>query len=214
MKEILEKIRHGRHEFEKAQLEGIEGEEPFSLFEKWMTEAIEKKEKEPNAFTLSTVDNESQATSRIVYLKDLLEDQFVFYTNYRSKKASDIEYNSKISMLFFWPAISRQIRIKGICTKLDEALSDAYFDSRSRSSQIGAWASNQSEKLEGRHELEIRVREFESKFSSSVPRPQHWGGYQIRPLSFEFWQGRSSRLHDRLVFELRGSNWEHHKKNP
>jgi pyridoxamine 5'-phosphate oxidase len=214
MKEILEKIRHGRHEFENAQLEGIGGGEPFSLFEKWMAEAIEKKEKEPNAFALSTVDNESQATSRIVYLKDLLEAQFVFYTNYRSKKASDIEHNSKISMLFFWPAISRQIRIKGICTKLDAALSDAYFDSRSRSSQIGAWASNQSEELEDRNELEIRVREFESKFSGSVPRPQHWGGYQIRPTSFEFWQGRSSRLHDRLVFELRGNNWESHKKNP
>jgi pyridoxamine 5'-phosphate oxidase len=214
MKDILENLRHGRHGFEKAQREGIEGTHPFRLFEKWLTEAIDKRENEPNAFALSTVDQDSQATSRIVYLKDIIEGQFVFYTNYYSKKASDIEHNSKIAMLFFWPAISRQIRIEGICTKLDETISDAYFDSRSRSSQIGAWASNQSEKLEDRNELERRVREFESKFSSTVPRPKYWGGYQIKPLSFEFWQGRAFRLHDRLGFVLHENNWEIHKLNP
>lgn len=214
MKDILDNIKHGRNEFENTQLEGIDGTDPFLLFEKWLTNAVEKSEREPNAFTLSTVDQNFQATARIVYLKDIIDNQFVFYTNYLSKKAMDVAQNPRISMLFFWPLISRQIRIIGLCTKVDESISDAYFNSRSRSSQIGAWASKQSEELEDRAQLERRVREYEMKFTNHVPRPPHWGGYKIKPVSFEFWQGRSSRLHDRLFFELSGDNWKIHKKNP
>ncbi len=214
MKKILDKFRLGHHEFENGHLDDIEGVDPYDLFEIWVTEATENNEREPNAFALSTSDALGQPSSRIVYLKDIIEGQFIFYTNYASRKGEDILANPKVSMLFFWPEASRQIRILGECTQVSSDVSDAYFASRPRGSQIGAWASNQSEELLNRQDLEDRVGEFESRFPEEVPRPNHWGGYQINPTAFEFWQGRPSRLHDRIVFEKEEGKWSIKKLNP
>jgi len=214
MKDILDQFRLGRHEFENGSLIGFEGLNPYDLFELWTTEAVNNKEREPNAFVLSTVSSDGQPSSRILYLKDIIEKELVFYTNYKSKKGEQIAVNSKVSMLFFWPDSSRQIRVEGVCTKVDSNISDAYFNSRPRASQIGAWASHQSEELVDRSELEERVKLYEEKFTGTVPRPEHWGGYQVKPTAFEFWQGRPSRLHDRVVFTENEGSWDIHKKNP
>ncbi|MCH2230112.1 MAG: pyridoxamine 5'-phosphate oxidase [Crocinitomicaceae bacterium] len=214
MKEILNQFRLGHHEFENGRLEGFEGLNPFDLFELWTTEAVENKEREPNAFALSTVNSDGQPSSRILYLKDIVENQLVFYTNYRSKKALQIAENSKVSMLFFWPESSRQIRIEGVCSKVVPEISDDYFKSRPRGSQIGAWASHQSEELADRKALEDRVKMYEEEFTDEVPRPAFWGGYQVQPTAFEFWQGRPSRLHDRILFTPEKDSWKIHKLNP
>jgi len=214
MKEILDQFRLGRHEFDHGELEGFEGLDPYDLFELWTTEAVSSKESEPNAFVLSTANADGQPSSRILYLKDIIEKQFVFYTNYKSKKAEEIAENSKVSMLFFWPGSSRQVRIEGTCAKVDTGISDDYFNSRPRASKIGAWASHQSDKLTDRNELEDRVKMYGEKFNDEVPRPDFWGGYQINPSSFEFWQGRPSRLHDRVIFTALKDSWKIHKQNP
>ena len=216
MKDILDSFRLGRHEFEHDGFDSGQGEglDPFRLFELWTTEAVENKEIEPNAFVLSTVNKVGQPSSRIVYLKDIIEKQFLFYTNYASKKGRDIDEHSKVSMLFFWAKSSRQIRIEGVCTRVDPKVSDAYFASRPRASQIGAWASDQSNELENRSELENRVVELEAKYPDVVPRPEHWGGYGIKPTLFEFWQGRPSRLHDRIEFEQENESWTIRRLNP
>lgn len=214
MKKIIDNFRAGRHEFENGHLEDIHHLKPFELFEEWMTQAVEAKEKEPNAFVLSTVNQKNEPSGRIVYLKDIIDKQFVLYTNYDSAKGQDVASNPNVSMLFFWPDSSRQIRINGLCTKLDEKISDTYFASRPRGSKIGAWASAQSQLLSNRSELDAKVKEYEEKFGEEIPRPSFWGGYQIEPMSFEFWQGRPSRLHDRIVFERDGENWKQHRINP
>jgi pyridoxamine 5'-phosphate oxidase len=214
MKDILDQFRLGRHEFENGSIEGFEGLNPYDLFELWTTEAVNNNEREPNAFVLSTVSSEGQPSSRILYLKDIIDKQLVFYTNYNSKKGQEIAENSLVSMLFFWPDSSRQIRVEGVCTKVASQISDEYFNSRPRGSKIGAWASNQSEVLKDRKELEDRVKMFDEKFTDEVPRPEHWGGYQIKPTAFEFWQGRPSRLHDRLVFKSVENTWTIQKQNP
>ena len=149
-----------------------------------------------------------------MYLKELFEDEFVFYTNYNSHKGQDLELNKNASMLFFWPGQGRQLRIEGMVEKVSDDISDAYFESRPRGSKVGAWASNQSETLEERDVLENRVQEFASKFPNEVPRPPHWGGYKLKPRLVEFWQGRPSRLHDRIIFEYENDGWKVYRKNP
>jgi len=211
---ILSLFRDGHHEFENGHLTSIEGANPFELFEAWTENAVEQKESEPNAFALATVDATGQASSRIVYLKDIIDHKLVFYTNYNSSKGMDIAGNPKVSMLFFWPNQSRQIRIHGVCSRVPTDISDAYFNSRPRGSQIGAWASNQSETLQSRESLDERVKEFDAQFGEKVPRPEHWGGYWIDPTQFEFWQGRSSRLHDRVVFTKQDTAWSLQRLNP
>lgn len=214
MKDLLEQFKRGRHEFENGSLEKIEGYDPFVLFEEWMTEAVATKEHEPNAFVLSTAGKDLQPSSRIVYLKDVVDHAFVFYTNYLSQKGMEIEENSKISMLFFWPVLSRQIRVEGKCSKVDPELSDDYFASRPRASQIGAWASLQSQELRDRADLEKQIELYDQQFKEEVPRPPHWGGYKIEPSAFEFWQGRPSRLHDRVRFESNDHGWIVSRLNP
>ena len=214
MKKIIDNFRTGRHEFENGHLENIHDLKPFDLFEEWMTEAVKVNEKEPNAFVMSTINEKSEPKSRIVYLKDIIDGEFVLYTNYESDKGKEIANNPNVSMLFFWPDSSRQIRINGICTKLDEKISDAYFASRPRGSKIGAWASAQSAVLSDRKELDDKVAKLEAEFGDEIPRPAFWGGYKIKPTSFEFWQGRPSRLHDRIVFEVDGDSWKQHRINP
>lgn len=214
MEEFLEQMRNDHKDFDHGSLEGNFGAHPFDLFATWFSEAIETKQVEPNAFVLSTVNKTLQTSSRILYLKEVLEEQFVFYTNYESHKGHDLESNNKASMLFFWPNLQRQVRIEGVCAKVATEISDAYFASRPRASQIGAWASHQSEKLEDRTMLEARVEALAQQFPDSVSRPPHWGGYALTPTLVEFWQGRPSRLHDRIVYEQVVGQWEIYRKNP
>jgi pyridoxamine 5'-phosphate oxidase len=164
---------------------------------------------------LSTCDiNSLQPSSRVVYLKELVDCQFIFYTNYSSQKGRELAQNPKASMLFFWPGLQRQVRIEGEVQKVHTEISNAYFASRPRESQLGAWASLQSEILEKRLILEQRFAELEKEFDAEVPRPNHWGGYALMPRLVEFWQGRPSRLHDRIVYEKQNSSWGIYRKNP
>lgn len=212
--EILGQFRDGHHEFENGHLEDFSGVDAYDLFQLWTKEAIDREEREANAFVLSTVNAAGQPSSRILYLKDIIDKNLVFYTNYSSHKGTDLAGNDQVSMLFFWPESSRQVRVQGKCIKAPAEVSDAYFNSRPRGSQIGAWASDQSQSLTSRSELEERVKTFEAKFTNEVPRPPHWGGYFVMPELFEFWQGRPSRLHDRIVFRRVGQSWELDRLNP
>lgn len=214
MEDFLEQIKNDHRDFDHGKLEGFFGETPFDLFSNWYREAFETGQLEPNAFVLSTVDELNRPSSRILYLKALSDTNFVFFTNYKSHKGTDISKNENASMLFFWPGKERQIRIEGEVVKISEEESDAYFESRPRSSQIGAWASWQSETLQKRDDLEERVKMYADKFPNEVPRPPHWGGYMLKPRLIEFWQGRSSRLHDRIVFEIENEKWKVYRKNP
>lgn len=213
MSNPLDQYRDNHHEFQHdATINAVE--DPFKMFADWFAFADEAEELEANAFVLGTTSLEHQSSTRIVYLKEILEQQFVFYTNYNSQKGQEIAANSKVSMLFFYPKSSRQIRIEGICTKTTEEVSDAYFNSRPRGSKIGAWASHQSEELSKPTELTERVAALELKFPNEVPRPKHWGGYQIQPTHFEFWMGKKSRLHERIIFDRTNDGWKIYRKNP
>lgn len=214
MEDLIQQLRDDHQEFDKGSLEGYFGETPFDLLEKWYTEAVQSKQAEANAFVLSTVNEQLQPSSRVLYLKEITDHQFIFYTNYLSSKGSDLAQNPHASMLFFWPGLQRQLRITGTVQKVAEHISDAYFASRPRGSQLGAWASHQSEKLDERAMLEQRVEQYDQEFKTTVPRPPHWGGYALSPHCIEFWQGRPSRLHDRIVYEKKETTWNVSRKNP
>lgn len=215
MEEFLEQIKNDHHNFDKGVLSDHVGTDPLVFFRSWYKEAFDLKQPEAHAMSVSTVDAAGKPSSRIVYLKELNENGFVFYTNYASHKGQDLDHNPAICALFFWHQLERQIRIEGTVTKVSEAESDAYFASRPRGSQLGAWASMQSARLDSREELENRLEKLAEQYPDAVPRPPHWGGYQIDPQIIEFWQGRPSRLHDRIVFEKKtDGQWEVYRKNP
>jgi pyridoxamine 5'-phosphate oxidase len=214
MEDIIQQLRNDHQEFDKGSLEGYFGETPFDLLEKWYTEAVQRKQIEANAFVLSTVNEQLQVSSRVLYLKEITDQQFIFYTNYLSRKGGDLAHNPAASMLFFWPGLQRQLRIEGRVQKIEEPISDAYFASRPRGSQLGAWASHQSELLDKRTTLEQRIEQYSQQFKDTVPRPPHWGGYALTPHLIEFWQGRPSRLHDRIVYEKKETAWNVYRKNP
>jgi pyridoxamine 5'-phosphate oxidase len=215
MDQFLNQVRNDHHQFDKGKLEDHVGDEPFALIAKWLQEATLKPVNEPNAMAISTIGLDGFPHSRIVYLKEILSEGIVFYTNYNSDKGKAIAVNNKVNALFFWPELERQISIAGLVEKIPAEMSDDYFHSRPRSSKLGAWASHQSEKLTSRDELEERIQALSEQFPDEVPRPPHWGGYIIQPTRVEFWQGRSSRLHDRIVFEKTTSDaWEVYRKNP
>ncbi len=176
-------------------------DDPFEWFGHWFDEACQSIEANPNAMAVGTVDAHGQPSIRQVLLKSFDADGFVFYTNYRSRKAADLAHNERVALNFYWRGLERQIRIEGRAHKLDAADSDAYFASRARGSQVGAWASKQSQPLGSRQELAARVERFEEEFAQRpVPRPEHWGGFRVVPLRFEFWQAEAYRLHDRWEF--------------
>lgn len=215
MDEFLKQVRNDHHQFDKGKLEDHVGDDPIKLFSSWLQEATLKPVNEPNAMAISAVNSDGFPTSRIVYLKELLEEGLVFYTNYHSDKGHSFEANNKSHALFFWPEMERQISVIGTVEKIPSEMSDAYFASRPRGSQLGAWASHQSERLENRMELEERVSMYSEQFPEVVPRPEHWGGYVLQLIKIEFWQGRSSRLHDRIVFEqTQNGSWDIYRKNP
>jgi pyridoxamine 5'-phosphate oxidase len=183
-------------------------DDPFKQFAAWYEMADHSSIEKPNAMVLSTSDGEGWVSSRIVLLSSFDHDGFVFHTNYLSKKGREIDTNSRVALLFWWDELGYQVRIEGIAGKTTSSESDDYFAGRPRGSQIGAWASEQSEVIPGRSVLDERVTDFKVKYrGGDVPRPPHWGGYRVKPDSFEFWINRESRLHDRFRFELLGNAW-------
>ena len=182
---------------------------PFILFEDWFDEVQSKgKEQETNAMTLSTQQPDGGVASRVVLLKEVSDEGFVFYTNYNSSKGQSIEHNNQVCISFFWQSMERQVIIQGTARKLPPDISDQYFQSRPRGSQMGAHVSNQSEVIENRFTLEKRLKFLEVQYKNKlIPRPTHWGGYVVSPHSIEFWQGRTNRLHDRLVYKQKSSTW-------
>jgi pyridoxamine 5'-phosphate oxidase len=197
-----------REEYSSRELnESSIAANPFYQFQFWLEEAIKSKVNEPTAMNLATVDKRNRPKSRIVLLKDFSQDGFVFFTNYQSQKGNDLAQNPFGSINFFWPELERQVRIEGRIGKINTSQSDEYFASRPRGSQIGANVSPQS-KIIKKSELENRVHNFEiSNEGKVIDRPENWGGYILKPDYFEFWQGRPSRLHDRLTFLLENNEW-------
>ena len=195
------------------QLQTLEEQEvqphPLRQFDRWWEQALHAEIDEVNAMTIATVDAEGNPNARIVLLKGLDETGFVFFTNYASGKANEIENHPNVCLVFFWKELERQVRVRGRIVKIDAQDNDAYFFSRPIGSQIGAWASPQSQVIENRLFLEQRVQAYEKQFSAeAITRPAHWGGYRVVPVEVEFWQGRSNRLHDRIRYrKAEGEAW-------
>ena len=198
-----------RVDYKRAALsERDAASDPIELFTRWFDEAVAAAIPEPNAMTLATVDAAGRPTARIVLMKGVDARGVVFHTNYDSRKGRDLAANPRAALLFFWVGLERQVRIDGAAERVSAEDSDAYFAARPRGSQISAWASPQSAPVADRPWLEARVAEFEARFASgAVPRPPNWGGMRVVPDRFEFWQGRASRLHDRLVWSRQGDRW-------
>ena len=190
------------------------GTNPFNLFQSWFDEAVMAEINDPDAIALASVNADGMPSVRMVLLRQWSEDGFLFFTNYESRKAGELLATGKAAFCMHWKSLRKQIRVTGRVRKASAAQSDAYFDSRGRGSQIGAWASDQSRPLESRAALMAKVDEFDKKFPNSVQRPPHWGGFCLVPYEIEFWADGEHRLHDRFRFIRRSDSWDILRLNP
>ena len=206
-----------RREYARARLdEAHVNPDPVVEFDRWFTQAREAKVPEPNAMTLATATREGAPSARIVLLKGYDERGFVFFTDYRSRKGTELEQNPQASLVFFWPELERQVRIIGTVERTSAQESEEYFRTRPRGSRLGAWVSHQSRVIPSRAQLESGLRQVKERFpTDDVPLPPHWGGYRLRPQEVEFWQGREDRLHDRIRYlRKKGGGWQLERLSP
>lgn len=203
-----EYTQRGLHETEAA-------DDPVEQFRRWFEQAVSAQLPEPNAMTLATCTPDGRPSARIVLLKGYNGNGFTFFTSYEGRKAKELDSNPRAALVFYWPELERQIRIEGTIERTSSEESDAYFATRPRNSQLGAWASSQSSVVASREVLERRWAELQARYANQpVPRPPHWGGYRLIPTVFEFWQGRPSRLHDRLRYRRSPTGWVRERLSP
>ena len=204
-----------RYQYKKGELKQENmHDDPVLQFNDWFNQVLKTDLLDPNAMHLSTVCESNKPNNRVVLLKQFDQKGFVFFTNFNSKKGDHIAKNPNVCLTFYWRNLERQVRVEGRASQIEDFLSDEYFQTRSRESQLAAWSSNQSSKIASRVELENKIKDYGIKYPNIVPRPPFWGGYQVVPSYFEFWQGRADRNHDRITYNLHGDSWKMIRLSP